>query len=220
MKPTVVLADDHAILTEGLKTLLAESFEVVAIVHNGREALQAVRSFRPDVIVMDISMPQLNGIETVRKLRTFDQKIKVVFLTMHTELDFVREAFELGASAYVLKHSASLDLRLAIQRALQGRTYMTPGIVENGVEGLLGHIRGDRTSKKLTSRQREVLQLLAEGRSAKEAAAVLNLSSRTIEFHKYRLMKQLGLQTTAQLTQLAIKQKIIVIPKNTAVRKI
>jgi DNA-binding NarL/FixJ family response regulator len=212
MKPTVVLADDHAILTEGLKTLLEGSFHVVAVVHNGRDALQAVRTHHPAVIVLDISMPLLNGIDTVRELRRFDPKIKVVILTMHTDLDFVREAFERGASAYVLKDSASLDLRRAIQRALQGRTYMTPGIAENGLDGLMGRVRGERTiSEKLTSRQREVLQLLAEGRTAKEAAAILNLSSRTVEFHKYRLMKQLGVQTVAQLTQFAIRQKIIAI---------
>jgi DNA-binding NarL/FixJ family response regulator len=210
MKPTVVLADDHAILTEGLRTLLEQSFQVVAIVHNGREAVQAVRTFHPAVIVLDISMPQLNGIDTVREIRTFDQKIKVVFLTMHTELDFVREAFRRGASAYVLKHSASLDLRLAIQRVLQGKTYITPGIVENGVDGLLGRMRGERgSSVELTSRQREVLQLIAEGHSAKEAAAILNVSPRTVEFHKYRIMKQLGLETTAQLTQFAIRRRII-----------
>jgi DNA-binding NarL/FixJ family response regulator len=210
MKPTVVLADDHAILTEGLGALLEKTFHVVAVVHNGREALRAVRNFHPAVIVLDISMPQLNGIDTVREIRTFDQKIKVVFLTMHTELEFVREAFKTGASAYVLKHSASLDLRMAIERALKGRTYITPGIVENGVDALLGHVRGERTiSAELTPRQREVLQLIAEGRSAKEAAAILHVSSRTVEFHKYRLMKQLGLQTTAQLTQFAIRQRII-----------
>jgi DNA-binding NarL/FixJ family response regulator len=210
MKPTVVLADDHAILTEGLGALLSRAFEVVAVVSNGRDALRAVRSFRPAAIVLDISMPQLNGIDTARAIRAFDQKVKVVFLTMHTELDFVREAFKTGASAYVLKHSASLDLRLAIQRALQGRKYITPGIVENGVEALLRRVRGERSpSTELTSRQREVLQLLAEGRSAKEAAAVLNVSSRTIEFHKYRLMKQLGVHTTAQLTQFAIKKRLI-----------
>ena len=210
MKPTVVLADDHAIVTEGLAALLEPAFQVVATVHNGRDALRAVRQFQPAVIVMDISMPQLNGIDTAREIRKLDQKIKVVFLTMHTELDFIREAFKSGASAYVLKHSASLDLRLAIQQVLQGHTYITPGIVENGVDALLGRVRGERAlSVELTSRQREVLQLLAEGRSAKEAAAILNVSSRTIEFHKYRLMRQLGLQTTAQLTQFAIRKRII-----------
>ena len=210
MKPTVVLADDHAIVTEGLAALLEPAFQVVATVHNGREALRAVRHFQPAVIVLDISMPQLNGIDTAREIRKFDQKIKVVFLTMHTELDFIREAFKSGASAYVLKHSASLDLRLAIQQVLQGHTYITPGIVENGVEALMGRVRGERAlSVELTGRQREVLQLLAEGRSAKEAAAILNVSSRTIEFHKYRLMRQLGLQTTAQLTQFAIRKRII-----------
>ena len=210
MKPTVVLADDHAILTEGLGVLLNQAFQVVAIVSNGREALQAVRDLRPAAVVLDISMPQLNGIDTAREIRTFDRKVKIVFLTMHTEVGFVREAFQIGASAYVLKHSASLDLRLAIERALKGLKYITPGIVENGVAGLLGQVRGERTpSAELTQRQREVVQLLAEGRSAKEAAAILHVSSRTIEFHKYRLMKQLGVHTTAELTQFAIRERLI-----------
>jgi DNA-binding NarL/FixJ family response regulator len=211
MKPTVVLADDHAILTEGLATLLERAFQVVGIVHNGRDAVRAVREHRPAAVVLDISMPQLNGIDAAREIRKLDHTVKVIFLTMHTELDFVREAFKSGASAYVLKQSASLDLKLAIERALQGGTYITPGVVENGLDGLLGRVRGERTvSVELTARQREVLQLLAEGRSAKEAAAILNVSSRTIEFHKYRVMKQLGFQTTAQLTKFAIRERLIV----------
>ena len=210
MNPKVVLADDHTIVTEGLKALLEPEFQIVAKVDNGRAAIKAVRDFNPDVVILDISMPLLNGIDAAREIRKFDPKIKIVFLTMHTELAYVQEAFDAGASGYVIKHSASIDLQLAIRRALLGRTYITPGVAENGVDALL---RGSRRARKplarLTSRQREVLQLLAEGRSAKEAAAILNLSSRTVEFHKYRLMQQLGLRTTAQLTQFAIKHKII-----------
>ena len=210
MKPKVVLADDHTIVTEGLKALLEPEFQIVATVDNGRAAIKAVRDFNPAVVILDISMPLLNGIDTAREIRKFDPKIKIVFLTMHNELAYVQEAFDAGASGYVIKHSASIDLQLAIRRALLGRTYITPGVAENGVDALLGGSRRARKpSAQLTSRQREVLQLLAEGRSAKEAAAILNLSSRTVEFHKYRIMQQLGLRTTAQLTQFAIKHKII-----------
>jgi DNA-binding NarL/FixJ family response regulator len=209
MKPTVILADDHTIVTEGLKALLEPEFEIVATVDNGRAAIKAVRDFNPTVIVLDISMPQLNGFDTAREIRKLAPKVKIVFLTMHTELSYVKEALATGASAYVIKHSASVDLVLAIRRAILGRTYITPGIV-NDVDALLrGSRRARAGSPPLTSRQREVLQLLAEGRSAKETAAILNLSSRTVEFHKYRLMHQLGLRTTAELTQFAIKHKII-----------
>jgi DNA-binding NarL/FixJ family response regulator len=210
MNPRVVLADDHTIFTEGLKALLEPEFEIVATVDNGRDAIKAVRDTNPAVIVLDISMRQLNGIDTAREIRKFAPKVKIVFLTMHDELSYVQEAFGAGASGYVIKHSASIDLLLAIQRALSGRTYITPGIVENDVDALLrGSRRRRAASPELTSRQREVLQLLAEGRSAKEAAAILNLSSRTVEFHKYRIMHQLGIQTSAQLTQFAIKHRII-----------
>jgi DNA-binding NarL/FixJ family response regulator len=210
MKPTVVLADDHTIVTEGLKALLDREFEIVAIVDNGRAAIRAVRDFKPAVIVLDISMPLLNGIDTAREIRKFDPKIKIVFLTMHTDIAYVEEAFRAGASGYVIKHSASIDLLLAIRRVLLGRTYITPGVAGNEVDAVpTGPRRARKPSAQLTPRQREVLQLLAEGRSAKEAAAILNLSPRTVEFHKYRIMEQLGLQTTAQLTQFAIKHKII-----------
>jgi len=210
MKPKVVLADDHTIVTEGLKALLEPELEIVATVDNGRAAIKAVRDFKPAVVILDISMPLLNGIDTAREIRKFDPKIKIVFLTMHTELAYVQEAFGAGASGYVIKHSASIDLLSAIRRALLGRTYITPGVAENGVDALVrGARRAKKPAAKLTPRQREVLQLLAEGRSAKEAAAILDVSSRTVEFHKYRIMQQLGLRTTAQLTQFAIRQKII-----------
>jgi DNA-binding NarL/FixJ family response regulator len=210
MKPKVVLADDHTIVTEGLKALLQPEFQVVATVDNGRAAIKAVRDLSPAVVVLDISMPQLNGIDTAREIRKFAPTVKIVFLTMHTELAYVQEAFEAGASGYVIKHSASIDLLLAIRRALLGRTYITPGVAENGISGVLrGSRRSRKPSSQLTSRQRDVLQLVAEGRSAKEVGAILNLSPRTVEFHKYRLMQQLNLRTSAQLTQYAIKHRII-----------
>jgi DNA-binding NarL/FixJ family response regulator len=210
MKPKVVLADDHTIVTEGLKALLNPELEIVATVDNGRAAIKAVRDFNPSVVILDISMPLLNGIDAAREIRKIAPKVKIVFLTMHTELAYVQEAFEAGASGYVIKHSASIDLLSAVRRALLGFTYITPGVADNGVDALLrGSRRVRASSAQLTPRQREVLQLLAEGRSAKEAAAILNVSSRTVEFHKYRIMQQLGLRTTAQLTQFAVKHKII-----------
>ena len=126
------MADDHTIVTEGLKALLAPEFEIVATVDNGRAAIKAARDFKPAVIVLDISMPLLNGIDTAREIRKFDPKIKIVFLTMHNELGYVQEAFDAGASGYVIKHSASIDLLLAIRRALLGLTYVTPGVAKNG----------------------------------------------------------------------------------------
>jgi DNA-binding NarL/FixJ family response regulator len=210
MKPRIVLADDHMIFTDGLKVLLEPAFEIVAVVDNGRTAIKAVRTFNPDAIILDISMPLLNGIDTAREIRKFNSEVKIVFLTMHSDLQYVEEAFDAGASGYVIKHSATFDLRLAVREALRGRAYITPGIADSGVDTVLrGFRRARKPLTQLTSRQREVLQLLAEGRSAKEAAAILNVSSRTVEFHKYRLMQQLALRSTAQLTQFAIKHRLI-----------
>ncbi len=210
MKARVLLVDDHRIVTEGLRALLEPEFQIVGTVDDGRAAVEASGDLKPDVVVLDISMPSLNGLEAARQIRKLSPKVKIVFLTMHNDITYVRKAFEAGASAYVIKHSASLDLRLAIQEALSGRTYITPAVVKEGNNVLLRRSRMSKNaSNRLTPRQREVLQLLAEGRSAKEAASILHLSPRTVEFHKYRLMQQLGFETTAQLLQFAIKHKII-----------
>ncbi len=210
MKARVLLVDDHRIVTEGLRALLEPEFQIVGTVDDGRAAVEASGDLKPDVVVLDISMPSLNGLEAARQIRKLSPKVKIVFLTMHNDITYVRKAFEAGASAYVTKHSASLDLRLAIQEALSGRTYITPAVVKEGNHVLLRRSRMSKNaSNRLTPRQREVLQLLAEGRSAKEAASILHLSPRTVEFHKYRLMQQLGFETTAQLLQFAIKHKII-----------
>jgi DNA-binding NarL/FixJ family response regulator len=178
-------------------------------VHDGRTAIAAVRDLKPDVVVLDISMPLLNGVDAAREIHKVAPKVKIVFLTMHMDSNYVHEAFEAGASAYVIKHSASLDLKFAIRSALLGKTYVTPTVTSDGMGPLRGSSRRTRKPNALTARQREVLQLVAEGRTAKEAAAILNVSPRTVEFHKYRLMQQLGFTTTAQLLQFAVKHRIV-----------
>ncbi len=206
----VLLADDHKIVAAGLKGILEPEFELVGTVQDGRALLKAARELRPDVIVVDISMPLLNGIEAVRQLKKANDRPKVVFLTMHPDVTYATRAFEAGASGFVLKHSAPAELVTAIREALQGRTYVTPMIA-----GELMRSYQDGSGKRkdpirtLTPRQREVLQLLAEGHSAKDAAAILGISPRTAEFHKYRMMQELGIRTNAELMQYAIKHGVV-----------
>jgi DNA-binding NarL/FixJ family response regulator len=202
----VLLADDHKIVLDGLKSLLAPEFDLAGTVEDGRSLVAAVQQLRPDVIVVDISMPLLNGIEAVRQIKKLDPQVKVVFLTMHPDVTYAVRAFEAGASGYVLKHSASAELLTAIHEAIKGRTYVTPMIAGELVQAYQGkgHHRLEETPP-LTQRQREILQLLAEGNSAKEVANVLSISPRTVEFHKYNLMSKLNLKTVSALVQYAIK---------------
>ena len=206
----VVLADDHRIVAEGLKSLLAREFDVAAVVEDGRAALEAARSLSPDVVVADIGMPHLNGIELTLRLRQELPAIKVVILTMHREEAYARRAFEAGASAYVLKVAAPSELVLAINNALAGRTFVTPELAG----GLPGHSgRGTRAAgdpaSVLTQRQREILQLLAEGRTAKEIGTLLGISTRTVESHKYEMMHATGVRTSAELVRFAIRNGIV-----------
>lgn len=208
-KARILLADDHRMLAEGLRRLLEPEFELVEIVEDGRALLAAAEKLRPDVIVVDISMPLLNGIEAVRQIKRAQREIKIVFLTMHMDVTYAASAFEAGASGYVLKHSAPSELITAITSVLAGQQYVTPLIAGE----LLEFYRDGRSKHRdaldgLTPRQREVLQLLAEGRSAKEIATILDLSSRTVEFHKYKMMEELGVKTTAELVRLAVKHEI------------
>jgi len=203
-RPRVLLADDHRILAEGLRGLLEPAFEIVGIVEDGRELLTAAEKLKPDVIVTDISMPLLNGIEAVRQIKRTNEKIKVVFLTMHPDVAYAASALEAGALGYVLKHSAPSELVTAIQRALRGKVYVTPSLVDELVQ-----FQKEGTSKqdeltRLTSRQREVLQLLAEGHSIKEIASILNISTRTVEYHKYRMMTDLGFENSSDLIRFAL----------------
>ena len=209
-KPRVLLADDHKIVIEGLKNLLCDEFEIVGSVEDGRALVEQASTLYPDVIVADISMPQLNGIEAARQIKKIDKNIKIVFLTMHQDATYAANAFEAGASGFVLKHSASSELIRAIHEAIKGRTYVTPLIAGDLIHTYQeGGSPEKNLFKKISPRQREVLQLLAEGKIAKEIASILNISTRTVEFHKYRMMEQLNIKTSAELVRYAIKHGII-----------
>jgi DNA-binding NarL/FixJ family response regulator len=212
MKRTkILLADDHKIMLDGLKTLLEPEFEVVGMVEDGHALVSAVKELCPEVIVVDISMPLLNGIEAVHQIKKIDPYVKVVFLTMHPDVTIAMRAFDVGASGYVLKHSASAELLTAIHEVMKGRMYVTPLIA-----GELLQLRKKESPRQpddkaqLTQRQREILQLLAEGYSAKEIANILDISPRTVEVHKYNLMSKLNVKTTAALIKYAMKNSLII----------
>ncbi|MGB5619504.1 MAG: response regulator transcription factor [Desulfobacterales bacterium] len=211
-KTRVLLADDHQIVLEGLKSLLEQEFEIVGMVVDGNALVNEALKLHPDVIVVDISMPLLNGIEAVRQIRSTDERIKVVFLTMHPEVTYATMAFDAGASGYVLKNAASRELITAINEAMKGRTYVTPRIAGELMQTYKKTRPGDKIfEKKLTHRQGEILQLLAEGHSAKEIANMLSISPRTVETHKYNMMEGLNLKTTADLIKFAIKHGLTAI---------
>jgi DNA-binding NarL/FixJ family response regulator len=205
-RPRILLADDHAMLLDAFKALLEPEFDVVGTVTDGRMLLAECSRLNPDVVLLDIAMPLLNGLDAGRQLRAQRRSVKLVYLTMNPDPDLAAEALRLGASAYVLKSSAANELKQAIQEALKGRCYITPLITKDVVGSLV-----DRQPAKhaLTTRQREVLQLLAEGRSMKEAAAILDVAPRTVAFHKYRMMEQLGVKNSAELVQFAVRQGVV-----------
>jgi DNA-binding NarL/FixJ family response regulator len=209
MKGTrVLLADDHTLLLGAFEKLLSDECDVVGQVSDGRALVAAAEQLKPDVIVLDISMPLLNGVEAARQIKQKLKTVKLVFLTMNEDADLAAEAFRAGASAYLLKRSATSELPLAIREVMQGRSYVTPLVTEGLVESLL-QPEPRKPAHELTPRQREVLQLLAEGRSMKEVASVLNLTPRTVAFHKYRMMDELKVKSTAELVQYAVKNHIV-----------
>jgi DNA-binding NarL/FixJ family response regulator len=208
-RPTVLLADDHAIVAEGLRRVLETNYDVVGVVSNGRSLLTAAQQLQPDVIVVDVSMPLLNGIEAARRIHKTSQNVKIVFLSMHTDIAYVTEAFRAGASAYILKVSAPAEILTAVGYALQGKTYLSRSVDRAKLEAQLERGQRSRQSPKLSPRQREVLQLVAEGRNTKEIAEILHVSPRTVEFHRYRIMETLGLHGTADLVQYAIKHRMV-----------
>ena len=207
-RPRVLLADDHALILGAFEKLLADDCEVVGQVADGRALVAAADRLKPDVIVLDISMPLLNGLEAARQIKQRLRHVKLVFLTMNEDPDLAAEAFRSGASAYLSKRSAVSELTTAIREVMQGRTYITP-LVAEGLVGSLINADERLPSQELTPRQREVLQLLAEGRSMKEVASVLDLTPRTVAFHKYQMMKQLRVKTTAELIQYAVRHHIV-----------
>lgn len=204
----ILLADDHKIVLDGLKRILEPHFEIAETVEDGRALVSAADRLAPDVIVVDISMPLLNGIEAIRQIRKKDPHVKVVFLTMQPDVTYAIRAFEAGASGYVLKHAASSELLTAIYEALKGRTYVTPIIAGELLQSYKAGAFQQEEEPQLTGRQQEILQLLAEGHSAKEIGAILNISPRTVEFHKYSLMSKLNLKTSPALVHYAIKHGV------------
>ena len=206
--PRVLLADDHVLLLGAFEKLLTPECEVVGQVSDGRALLAAAEKLKPDIIVLDIAMPLLNGIEAGRQIKQKLRSVKLVFLTMNEDADLAAEAFRTGASAYLLKRSAASELLTAIREVMKGRSYVTP-LVTEGLVGSFLQAADRKPSGGLTPRQREVLQLLAEGHSMKQVAAVLNVTPRTVAFHKYRMMEQLNIKSSAELIQFAIKHHIV-----------
>jgi DNA-binding NarL/FixJ family response regulator len=204
-RPRVLVADDHSVILAGLYSLLEGDFDVVGAVEDGRAALEAAQRLKPDVIILDISMPLLNGMEAAVQIRKTVPQTKIIFLTMHADVAFLKEA-----SGYVTKQSAASELVTAIHEVMRGQTYITPLLTREMMGCFLDpaeHL--DKLSPRLTPRQREVLQLVAEGRSNKEIGAILKISTKTVEFHKFNLMQTLGIHTTAELTQYALKHGFI-----------
>jgi DNA-binding NarL/FixJ family response regulator len=204
-RPRVLLADDHRIVGEGLKSLLANDFELVAIVEDGREMVAATRKLQPDVIVADISMPRLNGIEALTQLKKELPEVKVVLLTMHNDPAYARRALEAGAKGFVVKYAVAAELVMAINAAVKGQTFVTPSLAGH----VMRQMRLDEISRPLTGRQREILEMLSEGHSAKQIAAALAISPRTVQFHKYQIMEAHGLHSNAELFHFAIKHGIV-----------
>jgi DNA-binding NarL/FixJ family response regulator len=208
-RPRVLLADDHQMLVDALKGILEPRCEVVGTVGDGRELLKAAAKLQPEIIVLDIAMPQLNGLDAARHLKPTMPKVKFIFMTMNEDPDLVGEAFRAGASAFLLKRQAAFELTDAVEKVLKGDSYVTPGAAEGQAKISLRDPKAREHIAEPTPRQREVIQLLAEGRSMKEVAAILQITKRTVAAHKYAVMDLLQLKTNADLVQYAIKRRII-----------
>lgn len=208
----ILLADDHSMVIDGLRGLLEPEFEVVGAVNDGRAVLPAVQQLKPDAVVIDISMPLLNGLDCVRQLREAGCTTRILMLTMHPDATLAQEALAAGASGYLLKSSPGSELKGALREILLGRTYLSPAVTRDVLEvmGRMTTVHEDVWAR-LTPRQREVLQLLAEGKSHKEVASILNISVKTAEYHKYAILETLGLKTNAELVQYAIRHRIIAV---------
>ena len=208
-RPRVLLADDHTMLLDAFRRLLDPECEIVGTASDGRALIELAARTNPEIVILDIAMPRLNGIEAAAQLRRKLPEVKIIFLTVNQDPDVAAEAILRGASAFLLKSSASSELISAIGLALAGKTYITPLITKGKPLGVFLGEASRPSAEKLTARQREVLQLLAEGKQMKEAAAILKLTPRTIAFHKYEIMEHLGLKTGAELVQYAVEHHIV-----------
>ncbi len=216
MKPRVLIADDHLLVAQGIQKLLESEMDVVGLVSDGRALIKAVEEVSPDLVLVDISLPLLNGLDAARQIRQLCPKTKLLVLTMHAEKQFVVDAFQVGVTGYVLKQSVSSELMHAVKEVLKGNTYISPVVASKVVEFMQDCAPGKSDAPEakgfdcsLSPRQREVLQLVAEGRSTKEIASILNVSCKTVEFHRGRIMKELGIKSRPELTKYAIAKGII-----------
>lgn len=212
IRPRILMADDHSIVLAGLRKLVEAEGEVVGTVEDGRALIEEAQRLRPDVILLDISMPLLNGLDAARRLSKLVPDSKVIFLTMHAAPTYAMEAFKAGASGYLLKRSAASELKQAIQAVMRGQHYLTPLITKDVLDATLRPPEGTgrkRPVATLTPRQREVLQLIAEGKGTKDIARILDVSVKTVEFHKFRIMDELDLHSTAELTKYAIAEGLV-----------
>lgn len=205
----VILADDHKMILDALKNMLATEFEVVGTFSDGLALVEGAPDLKPNVIVLDIGMPTMNGLSAGERLKQAMPNVKLIYLTMNNDLDLAAEAFRLGATAYLLKTSAGSELVEAIRTVARGGTYVTPLMTEDVVGSYVNHFKNLKSTNHLTLRQKEVLQLLAEGRSMKEAAFILNVSPRTVAFHKYTMMDNLHIKSSAELVQYAMNSQLV-----------
>jgi DNA-binding NarL/FixJ family response regulator len=205
----VILADDHTLMLEMLKTLLEPEFEVVAIFADGLSLVESAPRLKPDAVVLDIGMPKMNGLLAGQRLKQLMPRVKLIYLTMNHDPDIAAEAFRLGASGYLVKNSAASELQRALRDAVRGGSYVTPLMTKDMVGSFIQNFKHMKEPHQLTQRQKEVLQLLAEGRSMKEAAFILNVSPRTVAFHKYTMMEHLHVKSSAELIQYAIKNSVM-----------
>lgn len=211
-KPRILMADDHSIVLAGLRKLVESEGEVVGTVEDGRSLVAEAEKLRPDIILLDISMPLLNGLDAARQLTKLVPESKLIFLTMHATPTYATEAFKAGASGYLIKRSAATELKQAIQAVMRGQHYMTPLITRDVLAAVLHPQEKPPCTRQLatlTPRQREVLQLIAEGKGTKEVASLLNISVKTVEFHKLRIMEELDLHSTAELIKFAIAEGLV-----------
>lgn len=211
-RPRILMADDHAIVLAGLRKLVEAEGEVVGMVEDGRALVEAAQQLRPDIVLLDISMPLLNGLDAARQISKLVPESKLIFLTMHATPTYATEAFKAGASGYLIKRSAAVELKQAIQAVMRGQHYMTPLITKDVLAATLQFPDGQFNKPlvtSLTQRQREVLQLVAEGKGTKAIASILNISVKTVEFHKFRIMSELDLHSTAELVKYAIGEGLV-----------
>jgi len=210
-RPKIIVADDHTLVAEACKKLLEPEYDVVATVGDGRALIRMASTLKPQVIIIDVGMPLLNGLDAGKQIKRLLRSVKLVYVTMNQDADLAAEAFRCGASAYLLKQCAASELTLAVREVLKGKSYLSPAIAKDTVDFLLGQdLASVEEESQLTDRQREVLQLLAEGKSMKEVASVLNLTTRTVAFHKYRIMDVVHAHSNAELVRYAIKKHVLV----------